>query len=198
MIGLIERLRSALPWVKPAPVDPDSLGAILADALEAAARERATPPPPAPLHRYRASVCDIRMIDAVGFHGVCLGKVFCDEMAARGFDPVAVWDVLASLPDDSLDDLYSPEGWATLSAYASGGAVVLRVEADKPHGDITRLALSFAHDFACRSNMTPGQIYDALLALDDGTLHLLTRRANWPELEDALARGGGRVRWSVD
>lgn len=198
MMALLDRLRSVLPWAKPAPVDPDSLGAILGAALDAAARERANPPPAAPLHRYRASVCDIRMIDAIGFHGVCLGKVFCDEMAARGFDPVAVWDVLAELPDDSLEDLYSPEGWATLSAYVSGGAVVLRVDADKPHSDITRLALGFAHDLAGRSSMTPGQIYDALLALDDATLHLLTRRANWPELEAALARGGGRVRWSVD
>ncbi len=185
MIGLIERIRAALPWAKPAPVDHDSLGAILGEALEAAKAERASRPHPLDL-----PLSDWPIDNAGGLALVCLAKQFCTEMATRGFDPVKAWDSLAALPSASLDDLRSAEGWSTLSALVSGGTVVLRLKADNPHQEITRVALQFAHSVAAQGVMTPGQVYDALIALPDSVLQLVHRRGSWPELERVVAGGG--------
>lgn len=58
---------------------------------------------------------------------VCLARSFCAEMAARGVDAQETWEALCDLRPEILDYLRTIEGWATLSAYISGGAFVVRL-----------------------------------------------------------------------
>lgn len=193
-MALLARLRSVLPWIKPAPVDPDSLGAILGAALDARHDNSGPsvvrcPDAPQRLHPFALSLTDWPIDNAGGLALICLAKQFCVEMGRRGFDPATVWDKLADLPPCSLDDLRSPEGWATLSALVSGGAAVIRLKAEAPHQEITRIALQFAHATAERCEMTPGAIYDALLSLPDDALSLVYRKGTWPDLERIVIGG---------
>lgn len=58
---------------------------------------------------------------------VCLARGFCAELAAHGRDAQATWEALASLSPELLDNLKTIDGWATLSAFITGGAIVLRL-----------------------------------------------------------------------
>lgn len=59
---------------------------------------------------------------------VCaLAKVFCGEMEQHhGMLAEDVWDVLETVPE-LHDKLFTVDGWATLSAYVTGGAFVMRL-----------------------------------------------------------------------
>lgn len=68
-----------------------------------------------------------RLSDDRSLQLVSLAKHFCQEVAARTTIAADdVWRMLEEAPDLE-DNLYRIDGWATLSAFVTGGALVLRM-----------------------------------------------------------------------
>ena len=128
---------------KALPADPDSLGALLGAALdranEQAPQAEDQPEPndlpgrvvgPVTVYHQTSGGCFASDADLLT---VCAARELCWELAARGHDPQVLWEMLCALPSASLADVHTIDGWATLSAYLTGGADVVRLaRAEEP------------------------------------------------------------------